>query len=46
MSVSDREIWALLHGILFGGAFLLAFAGGLAGLWSFRAQLVTARARR
>jgi hypothetical protein len=41
MSMSGREIWALFHGILFGGAFLLAFAGGLAGLWSFRAQLVT-----
>jgi hypothetical protein len=41
MSLSDREIWALLHGILFGGGFLLAFAGGLAGLWSFRARLIT-----
>lgn len=41
MEMSNREVWALFHGILFGGAFLLAFAGGLAGLWSFRAQLVT-----
>ena len=41
MEMSGREIWALFHGILFGGAFLLAFAGGLAGLYSFRAGLVT-----
>jgi len=41
MSMSGREIWALVHGILFGGGFLLAFAGGLAGLYSFRAELVT-----
>ena len=41
MDMTEREIWALFHGVLFGGGFLLAFAGGLAGLWSFRAGLVT-----
>ncbi len=41
MSMSDRELWAVFHGLFIGAAFLLAFAGGLAGLWSFRAQLVT-----
>lgn len=41
MSLSERELWAVLHGMLFGAAFLLAFAGGLAGLWSFRRELVT-----
>lgn len=41
MDMTNREVWALFHGILFGGAFLLAFAGGLAGLWSFRRELVT-----
>ncbi len=41
MDMTEREIWALFHGVLFGGAFLLAFAGGLASLWSFRAELVT-----
>jgi energy-converting hydrogenase Eha subunit A len=41
MDMTEREIWALFHGVLFGGAFLLAFAGGLAGLWSFRTGLVT-----
>ena len=42
MSMSDRELWAVFHGMFFGAAFLLAFAGGLAGLWSFRRELVTA----
>lgn len=41
MAMSDRELWAVFHGMFFGAAFLLAFAGGLAGLWSFRAELVT-----
>ena len=41
MELSFRETWTVLHGLLFGSAFLLAFAGGLAGLWSFRAGLVT-----
>ncbi len=41
MSLSDRELWAVFHGMFFGAAFLLAFAGGLAGLWSFRPALVT-----
>ncbi len=41
MDMTDREIWAVLHGMIFGAAFLLAFAGGLASLWSFRRELVT-----
>ncbi len=41
MSMDHHEVWALFHGVLFGGGFLIAFAGGLAGLWSFRAGLVT-----
>jgi hypothetical protein len=41
MDLTNRETWAALHGILFGGAFLLAFAGGLAGLWSLRPEWVT-----
>ena len=35
-------MWTVLHGMLFGGAFLLAFAGGLAGLYSLRTEWVTA----
>ena len=42
MSISIREGWTVLHGMLFGAAFLLAFAGGLAGLYSLRPEWVTA----
>jgi hypothetical protein len=42
MHLSYREWWALIHGMVFGAVFLLAFAGGLAGLWSLRPELVTA----
>lgn len=41
MSLSDREFWGLIHGMGAGAVFLLAFAGGLAGLWSLRPELVT-----
>jgi phosphoglycerol transferase MdoB-like AlkP superfamily enzyme len=41
MDLSTREFWALIHGLLLGGAFLLAFAGGLAGLYSLKPGLVT-----
>jgi hypothetical protein len=42
MHLTDREWWALIHGIIFGAFFLLAFSGGLAGLWSLRAEWLTA----
>lgn len=41
MSFTDREAWAVIHGLILGTAFLLAFAGGLAGLWSLRPGLLT-----
>src|SRR5262250_3240322 len=41
MQISDRELWTLVHGMGFGAAFLLAFAGGLAGLYSLRPEFVT-----
>src|SRR5512133_831806 len=41
MHFTDREWWTLLHGMVFGAVFLLAFAGGLAGLYSLRPQLLT-----
>jgi len=41
MSISPREFWTVLHGMLFGAAFLLAFSGGLAGLHSLRSEWVT-----
>lgn len=42
MHLSSREWWGLIHGMGFGALFLLAFAGGLAGLYSLRPGLVTA----
>jgi len=42
-----REAWTLIHGIFFGGGFLLAFTGGLALLYNLKAELLTtAGARR
>jgi hypothetical protein len=41
MSFSNRELWTLIHGMIFGALFLLSFGGGLAGLWSLRPELVT-----
>ncbi len=41
MSLTDREFWALVHGMGLGALFLLAFGGGLAGLWSLREGLLT-----
>jgi hypothetical protein len=41
MEISMREGWTVLHGMLFGAAFLLAFAGGFAGLYSLRPEWVT-----
>lgn len=41
MELTYRETWTLIHGLVIGSLFLLAFAGGLAGLWSLRPGLVT-----
>ena len=46
MELSNRETWAAAHGMILGAAFLLAFAGGLAGLWSLRPEWVTASGLR
>jgi len=42
MQLTERELWAVIHGLLLGTLFLLAFGGGLAGLWSLRVRLLTA----
>jgi hypothetical protein len=42
VDLTTREFWALVHGFLLGGLFLIAFAGGLAGLYSLKPQLLTA----
>lgn len=41
MSLTFREVWTSAHGMIFGALFLLAFAGGLAGLYSMRPALLT-----
>jgi len=41
MSPTAREFWAVVHGMGLGAIFLLAFAGGLAGLWSLRPECET-----
>jgi hypothetical protein len=41
MDLSTREFWALIHGLILGGLFLVAFAGALASLYSLRPGLVT-----
>jgi lipopolysaccharide export LptBFGC system permease protein LptF len=41
MELTDRETWALIHGMGLGALFLLAFGGGLAGLWSLREKYLT-----
>jgi hypothetical protein len=46
MDLTTREFWALVHGFLLGGLFIVAFAGGFAGLFSLRPELVTAEGAR
>jgi hypothetical protein len=41
MRFTYREWWTLIHGMGFGALFLLAFTGGLAGLYSLRSELIT-----
>ena len=42
MSISFRDFWTVVHGMGLGAVFLLAYAGGLASLWSLRPEWVTA----
>jgi hypothetical protein len=44
--LTDREIWALVHGMLIGGPFLLAFTGGLVALYGLRSEYLTAEGIR
>jgi hypothetical protein len=41
MDFTHREIWALVHGLLIGGPFLLAFAGALVAVAGLRADYLT-----
>lgn len=42
MRFTGQETWTLIHGMVLGGLFLLAFAGGLAELYALKPTLVTA----
>jgi hypothetical protein len=41
MELTYREVWGTLHGLIFGGIFLLAFSGGLFALYSLRPEWLT-----
>jgi hypothetical protein len=41
MSLTSREFWTVMHGLILGSLYLLAFGGGIAGLYSLRKDLVT-----
>ena len=41
MRLSDREVAALIHGMLLGGPFLLAFTGGFVALYGLRSEYLT-----
>lgn len=41
MDLGTREFWALIHGMVLGALFLVAFSGGIAGFWSLKPGLLT-----
>jgi hypothetical protein len=41
MEMTAREFWGVVHGMVLGALFLLAYGGGLAGLYSLRPEWVT-----
>jgi hypothetical protein len=41
MEFTEREVWTVGHGLVLGTLFLLAFGGGLAGLYSLNARFLT-----
>ncbi len=46
MSVTFRESWGVIHGLIFGALFLLAFSGGMYSLYGLRSQWLTAEGLR
>ena len=41
MQLTAREIWAVIHGMMLGSLFLLAYAGGLAELLNLGSEWAT-----
>ena len=46
MTLTNHEFWNVLHGMVLGGVFLLAFAGGFEALYSLRPEAVSGRGIR
>jgi hypothetical protein len=45
MSLTSRELWTALHGMVLGAGFLLCFTGSAVGLWMQRTEWTTAPGR-
>jgi hypothetical protein len=41
MQLTSHEFWAVIHGMVLGAIFLLAFPAGLVGLWSLKERYLT-----
>jgi hypothetical protein len=41
MSITFRESWGVIHGLIFGALFLLAFSGGIYSLYGLRSEWLT-----
>jgi hypothetical protein len=41
MALTEREIWAVIHGMMLGALFILAYAGGLAELINLSSKWAT-----
>ena len=41
MEFTDRELWTVLHGLVLGTLFLLAFGAVLIGIYSLQERLLT-----
>lgn len=46
MILTHHEFWNVLHGMVFGGVFLLAFAGGLEALYGLRPDALSGKGLR
>jgi hypothetical protein len=45
MTLTTREFWTALHGMIFGAGFLLAFTGSAVSLWNMRSEWTTPAGR-
>ncbi len=45
MTLTFRELWTGLHGMVLGAGFLLAFSGSAVGIWALRGEWMTAAGR-